>query len=209
MSESGFYWVLGGVALYGAIHSFLASHTAKRLAERVFGHAARRFYRLGFVILALLTAPPLLLLPLLLPDRPLYSIPPPWVYLTLALQGLALLGLFVAIRQTGSAAFLGLQQITRPQPLITRAGPDQLVTVGVYRLVRHPIYMFSFILIWLMPVVTWNILALMLGLTLYTFIGVLFEERKLSAEFGAAYEAYRRRTPMVFPRLFPRRERFS
>lgn len=205
MAESSFFWVLAGVALYGTIHSLLASHAAKRLAERAFGCAARRFYRLGFVILALLTAPPLLLLPLLLPDRPLYSIPSPWVYLTLTLQGLAMLGLLAAIRQTGTAAFLGLRQIARPQPLISRAGPDQLVTVGVYRFVRHPIYTFSFILIWLMPVVTWNILALMLGLTLYTFIGVLFEERKLSAEFGPAYEAYRRRTPMVFPRLFPRR----
>lgn len=205
MAESGFFWVLSGVALYGAIHSFLASHAAKRLAERTFGRAARRFYRLGFVILALLTAPPLLLLPLLLPDRPLYSIPLPWAYFTLALQGLALLGLLATIRQTGTAAFLGLQQITQPQPLISRAAPDQLVTVGFYRFVRHPIYSFSLILIWLMPVVTWNILALMFGLTLYTFIGVLFEERKLSAEFGTAYEAYRRNTPMVFPRLFPRR----
>lgn len=205
MAESGFFWVLAGVALYGAIHSFFASHTAKRLAERTLGHVARRFYRLGFVILALLTAPPLLFLPLLLPDRPLYSIPPPWVYLTLAVQGLAFLGLLAAIRQTGTAAFLGLQQIAQPQPLISRAGPGQLVTTGLYRFVRHPIYTFSFLLIWLMPVVSWNILALMLGLTVYTFIGVLFEERKLSAEFGAAYEAYRRSTPMVIPRFFSRR----
>ena len=89
----------------------------------------------------------------------------------------------------------------QPVWLRTRAGPEQLVTRGFYRYVRHPIYTFSFLLIWLIPVVTWNILALMIGLTIYTFIGTLLEERKLREEFGAVYDEYRRETPMVFPKI--------
>ncbi len=209
MAESGFWWVLLACGLYGALHSALASHAAKGWAERRFGETARRTYRLGYVVIAALTGLLLLLFPLalrrFLPDPMLYAIPMPWVLLTLALQTLAALGVLQTVRLTGAAAFLGLQQLSRPAPLRTRSGPEQLVSRGFYRYVRHPIYSFSFLLIWLMPVVTWNILALMIGLTVYTFIGTLLEERKLSEEFGPAYAEYRRRTPMVFPRIWPGR----
>lgn len=193
--------ILIAVAVYGGLHSLLASHAAKRWAERRFGVTAQRLYRLGYVVFAVVTSPALLLLPVLLPDQPLYRIPMPWVLLTLALQLAALLGLASAVGQTGSGAFLGLSQLNRPEPLIRTARPDLLSTGGLYRYVRHPIYTCTFVLIWLMPVVSANLLALMVGLTLYTFIGTLFEERKLRAEFGAAYEAYARRTPMVIPFL--------
>ena len=201
MADTGFWWVLLATALYGALHSFLASHTAKGWAERTLGDTARRYYRLAYVVIATATTLLLLLLPLILNDRWIYAIPMPWLLLTLALQGLALLGLFITVGLTGSASFLGLRQTTHPAPLRTRAGPEQLVTRGFYRYVRHPIYSFSFLLIWLIPVVTWNILALMIGLTIYTFIGTLLEERKLREEFGAVYDEYRRKTPMVFPKI--------
>ncbi|HMN61566.1 MAG TPA: isoprenylcysteine carboxylmethyltransferase family protein [Anaerolinea sp.] len=205
MQNTGFWWMILAVAVYGALHSLLASHAAKGWAERQFGENARRFYRLFFVVFALITSPVLLILVLVLPDRPLYTIPMPWVLLTLSLQGLALFGLNAAVGQTGSAAFLGLQQISHPVPLRSRAGPEQLATGGLYRYVRHPIYTTTFVLIWLIPVVTWNIFGLMLGFTIYTFIGTLFEERKLREEFGEAYEAYRRKTPMVIPFIGSRR----
>ena len=64
---------------------------------------------------------------------------------------------------------------------------------------RHPIYSFSFILLWLMPVMSWNLLALAIGLSLYMLIGIGFEERKLVAEFGQAYVEYRQRTRMLIP----------
>jgi protein-S-isoprenylcysteine O-methyltransferase Ste14 len=201
MANMGFWVVLGAVAIYGALHSLLASHAAMGWAEARFGQRAQRVYRLAFVVIALFTALPLLVLPLLLPDRLIYAIPMPWVLLTLALQGLALLGVFKTVSLTGSEAFLGVRQLSHPMPLRSRSGPEQLVTRGFYRTVRHPIYSFSFVLIWLMPVVSWNVLALMIGLTIYTLVGVLLEEHKLRAEFGPAYETYRRETPMVIPRL--------
>jgi protein-S-isoprenylcysteine O-methyltransferase Ste14 len=53
-----------------------------------------------------------------------------------------------------------------------------------------------------MPVMSWNLLALNLGVTLYFIIGSRFEEDKLLDEFGEAYAEYRRRTPAFLPRLF-------
>ncbi|MFN7037866.1 MAG: methyltransferase family protein, partial [Bellilinea sp.] len=75
-------------------------------------------------------------------------------------------------------------------------------TWGLYRWVRHPLYTCSLLFLWLMPVMSWNLLALNLGVTLYFIIGSRFEEDKLLDEFGEAYAEYRRRTPAFLPRLF-------
>ena len=72
---------------------------------------------------------------------------------------------------------------------------------GLYRFVRHPLYTAGLVIIWLMPVMTCNLLALNIGLTLYVLIGAVYEERKLLKEFGQAYAAYRQRTPMLIPGL--------
>ena len=57
----------------------------------------------------------------------------------------------------------------------------------------------SLLFIWLMPVMTTSVLALNLGLTAYIYIGSLFEERRLVAEFGEPYTAYQRRVPRLIP----------
>jgi protein-S-isoprenylcysteine O-methyltransferase Ste14 len=74
-----------------------------------------------------------------------------------------------------------------------------LVVRGLYRWVRHPLYTAGLVLIWLSPVMTANLLALNAGLTIYIVAGAMLEERKLQAEFGEAYAAYKRRTPMLIP----------
>jgi methanethiol S-methyltransferase len=75
------------------------------------------------------------------------------------------------------------------------------VVAGLYKLVRHPLYTCGLILVWLPPVMTWNLLAFAIGATVYILIGAYFEERKLVAEFGQAYLDYRKRTPMLIPGL--------
>ncbi len=130
------------------------------------------------------------------PDRTLYVIPPPWLYLTLLLQALAAIALMAAVIQTGALAFVGLRQLAGPTE------PAGLVTGGFYHYVRHPMYLFGLIILWLIPVMTVNTLVLYSGLTVYLLLGAWFEERKLLAEYGAAYAAYRARTPMLIPIRF-------
>jgi methanethiol S-methyltransferase len=43
----------------------------------------------------------------------------------------------------------------------------------------------------------------------YILLGVRFEERDLVAQFGASYEHYRRRVPMLMPRVLGRRSRLA
>lgn len=196
---TGFWWVLAAILAFGLVHSLTASHAAKRLAERAGGTLARRWYRLGYGALSVLALLPALALAALLPDRRIYAVPVPWVLLTLGVQGLALLALARSGISTDFWLFIGLRQLGEPAPLIAERPAAALVTGGLYRYVRHPLYTATLALFWATPVMTWNWLALSLGATLYILAGIYFEERKLLAEFGRAYAAYRRRTPMLLP----------
>lgn len=194
---TGFWWVLLAVALYGLLHSLLAAHTAKRLAARAFGEAlVTRYYRLFFSLQGGLTFLPALLLVWLLPDRRLWAVPFPWVLLTLAVQALAVVGLLVGVSQTGAMRFIGLEQALEPDSV---RQPPHLVARGLYRWVRHPLYFCGIVLIWLMPVMSANLLALNLGATAYLLLGTIPEERKLRQELGPVYAEYQKRTPRLIP----------
>jgi protein-S-isoprenylcysteine O-methyltransferase Ste14 len=65
--------------------------------------------------------------------------------------------------------------------------------------VRHPLYTFGLLFIWLTSTVSQNSLTVYIGATLYTLIGAYFEERKLLREFGDSYAEYKKKTPMLIP----------
>jgi protein-S-isoprenylcysteine O-methyltransferase Ste14 len=190
-----FLYIFLAVAVYGVVHSILASLGLKASLRRLIGPEFDRLYRLVYNGLAVITLVPVLGMVALLPDLPLYSIPFPWMLINIAFQGLALLALGVGVWQTGVWTFVGLDQFLKPPS----KKPLRLVVKGLYRYVRHPLYTAGLALIWFTPVITLNVFALNLGFTFYLLLGALFEERKLLKEYGAAYEAYCNRTPMLIP----------
>jgi methanethiol S-methyltransferase len=200
--NTGFLIILIACGLYGVIHSILASTTVKTLAKQRWGQISyRRFYRLSFVFIAFVTTLPLFVLVPLLPDQIIYRIPTAWLPLTLVIQAFAGLALLAGVLQTGAMVFLGIQQfIETGNPDHTPAS-DKLVVSGLYRWVRHPLYTASFFLLWLTPIMSWNLLALNLGLSIYMLVGTIFEEQKLVRQFGQEYLNYRRRTPRIIPGL--------
>lgn len=199
MMQTGFWWILLSVALYGVIHSILASLSVKRWTAAHLGTPTyQRYYRLFFSFQAFILFLPILALAVFLPDQIIYRIPQPWVWLTVILQVLAIILLLDSINQTGAMRFIGFEQALQKQ-----AGERKLPLVehGMYRYVRHPIYTNIFVIMWLMPIMTWNLLALAIGVNLYNMIGAKLEERKLLLEFGQAYDQYRRKTPFMVPLL--------
>jgi protein-S-isoprenylcysteine O-methyltransferase Ste14 len=196
--------ILLAVAIYGVVHSWLASLGVKAWARRRYGELAERLYRFTYNLFAALTLLPVLVLPALLPDRRLYSVPMPWALCLMVLQLLAVGALGVGLLQTGLWAFLGLKQLAGRREI---GEDDQLVVSGLYRWVRHPLYTAGLVFLWATPVMTRNLLSLYVGLSAYLVIGAMFEERKLLATFGEAYARYRVRTPMLIPKLpFQRNE---
>jgi len=195
--QTGFWWILATLVLYGAIHSVLAAHRTKDWVKNWWGERNYlRFYRLFFSIQAAVLFIPVLLLVAILPDQIIYRISAPWIYLTVALQILALVGIVHTIMLTGMLRFTGVLQAIDPSQA---KKPVALVNRSLYRWVRHPIYTCMFLLVWLVPVMSWNILALNIGISVYNVLGATLEERKLLSEFGKAYEEYRKRTPFIIP----------
>lgn len=199
MLKTGFVWMLAAGLVYGLIHSVLASNYAKSKAVQYFKKAGKKYYRLFFVIIASITTVIYISLIFVFPDQLIYRIPFPWWIITGTLQLAAFLGASASLFQSSTMSFLGLDVIFNPN--IT-APTEYLVIGGMYRFVRHPIYSFSFVIIWFSPYMTWNLLGLFIGVTLYTLIGSIFEENKLIQAFGDEYIAYKSETPAFIPKLF-------
>ncbi len=199
---ASFFLILIAVGLYGLVHSFLASLGFKARLRGWLGPGVERSYRLFYNLFAILTFLPVLSLVQILPDREIYSVPLPWALLMVAVQLLAIAMLLVGLWQTDVFSFLGFRQLLSEET----ADPDRMVVSGLYRWVRHPLYTAGLLFIWFTPLMTSNLLALNLGLTLYLVIGARFEERKLLAEFGPDYARYCQRTPMFIPSRLPARD---
>jgi protein-S-isoprenylcysteine O-methyltransferase Ste14 len=183
---------------YALFHSLLASSWFKNWIRQRFGPGVDRWYRLLYNIVAVLTLLPLFPMLAWLPDRLLYIVPPPWRWLMIGGQLLALIGLGVALLQTDPWHFLGLSQLFTDQSAAESS--SSLTVKGLYCWVRHPLYFFSLIFLWLTPAMTVNVLVTYLLFTLYFYIGSIHEERRLVAEFGQAYRRYQQQVPRLIPR---------
>lgn len=78
----------------------------------------------------------------------------------------------------------------------------KFVTPALYGLVRHPIQTGIVIAMVATPDMTAGRALLALGVILYIFIGLYFEERDLIAEFGTTYRDYKKRVPALFPKFW-------
>ncbi len=188
-------WLILSIALWGIVHSIMASLGFKELLRRTLGNGFMRAYRLLYNIFSVVSFAPILYLTVVLPNQDLYQITRPWSYFMLAGQALSVLFLFVAVLQTDTLSFVGLRQ------LFEEENDGRLVTSGFYRFIRHPLYTFSLLFLWLSPSVSLNSFILYVALTVYILVGAFFEERKLLRVFGREYEEYRSVTPMLIPGL--------
>lgn len=188
-------WLILAIVLWGVFHSLLASTGIKDLFRRAFGNGFMKPYRLAYNIYAVVSLLPVAYLMLILPDRTLYHASPPWDYILRVGQAASVFLLLVAVIQTDILSFAGLRQLFQEEK------KGKLITAGLYRFVRHPLYTFSLLILWLSSKMSLNFFVVYLALTIYVLVGIIFEERKLLLEFGQEYVEYRSSTPMLIPGL--------
>ncbi|WP_396589583.1 methyltransferase family protein [Allomuricauda sp. R78024] len=71
--------------------------------------------------------------------------------------------------------------------------------VSFYKYTRHPLYLGGIMGLWFTPVMSATHLVFAVLLTLYFFIGALYEEKDLKENFKSKYLAYMKKTPMMIP----------
>jgi methanethiol S-methyltransferase len=96
--------------------------------------------------------------------------------------------------------FIGLRQIylhltNKPYTPIAFKMPT------IYKYIRHPVYLGTLIVFWATPEMTLGHLFLASGMTLYTLIGVRYEEHDLCTLYGEDYNRYMQAVGMLFPKL--------
>jgi methanethiol S-methyltransferase len=69
----------------------------------------------------------------------------------------------------------------------------------LYKYVRHPMMTSLLVALWVTPHMTFGHLLLSVGMSVYVFVGVHFEERSLARELGLSYVGYQASTPKFLP----------
>ena len=80
--------------------------------------------------------------------------------------------------------------------------PVALTIKGPYKWVRHPLYLFVLVMIWLCPSLTTDRLLFNILWSVWIFVGTILEERDLVTQFGDAYREYQQNVSMLFPFKF-------
>lgn len=193
--------IIFSMIVFSVLHSLLAGQTLKQAARNRFGDQAYHgTYRLVYNLLAALLLVPAMAALFLFPGGVIWSVEGSLSLAFRALQLVGLVGLVVSLLQIDLGQFTGLSQLKAyldgtPLPLPT----EPLQVRGVYRLVRHPLYLFSLLVLWPMPTMTEAMLVFNIVSTFYFVFGSLLEERRLIAVFGEAYLDYRRSVPWLIP----------
>jgi protein-S-isoprenylcysteine O-methyltransferase Ste14 len=188
-------------ALFGFVHSLLAANKVKRL----FIHRLRdliAFYRLFYVLSSLA------LLYLILrisphPEMTIYKLDPPFDVVILILQLLSFAGLIWSLKYFSIKEFLGFSQILRwKRKIYDLSEMDEKLTLiigGPYKFSRHPLYLFFILVLALKSEMDLYYLTCLICIIAYTYVGSIFEEKKLEIQFGEKYTNYKNSVPRIIP----------
>jgi protein-S-isoprenylcysteine O-methyltransferase Ste14 len=182
------------LGLFALQHSVMARPAFKRMFARVAPPAIERstFVLASSAALALL----------FWQWRPLggvvWDVEAPWARAALLAASASGWGIvFVSSWLLDHFALFGLRQVWAHWRGATPT-PAPFSTPGLYRFVRHPIYLGFTLAFWATPTMSVTHLVFASATTLYMLLAIQLEERDLLAEHPE-YAEYRRRVPMLVP----------
>jgi methanethiol S-methyltransferase len=179
----GLLWVS-----YGIVHSVLASDSVKKVFNT-------KYYRLIYNLIAIVLLIPILYFQLTVESKRLMEDSIFNQLLGGIMMSAGIFMMYISIRGYASREFLGLD--------FDHKEPDMLKTDGLSEFIRHPLYTGTLLFFWgtFGFFSTEIFLTTALFITIYVRIGIHFEEKKLVRVYGKQYEEYRKKVPMLIPRL--------
>lgn len=192
-------YLIAGVCAFSVLHTFTASVRMKeRMKNAVGPRIFDGWYRAFYNALSSVTLLPLLIVALH-PSTTLWNVGKGLAFGFRVIEFAGIIGIVASLMLIDWKSFIGIRQVVQyfqPKEIVAT---DTLITSGLYRFVRHPLYFFSLLVIWFVPVMTINWMIFSLLISLYFYIGSFYEEKKMVAQFGDSYRSYQRRVPRLFP----------
>ena len=179
---------------FGAVHSILAGAGAKHRLNALFGAT----YRLSYNLFAVFHIGAVWVFGQMALDAAPFALEPGIETALMAIRVLGVVVLVLALREYDLGLFSGLKQIRENKKGASTNGDEPLVTDGLHRFVRHPLYLGATMIFWGGAVSDFGLATAVWG-SLYLFIGARHEERSLSALYGDAYAEYKSRVPAFIP----------
>ena len=108
------------------------------------------------------------------------------------------------LKQAGQAPEKGTTSQRQDEPLFEFEKTTSLVTRGIYRYIRHPLYSSLLLLAWgiFFKRPDWTGLLFVLAASLFLIITASIEEQENIRYFGPAYQEYMRHTRRFIPFLY-------
>jgi protein-S-isoprenylcysteine O-methyltransferase Ste14 len=204
--------VIAATALFGIVHSALASHAAKRGAAKLLGTRNRNgLYRVFYIAQSVLTFSALADYIRRKPDRVLYESTKSIATAMRMSQAACLAAAIWAAYEVGLSRISGMASFNawragkevgpEPEaqgPACSRGG--RLQANGPFKISRHPLNFWPVPIFFLNPKMTVNLLAFALTALAYLYVGSAHEEARLRATYGDEYRNYQRSgVPFYFP----------
>src|SRR6478735_1847987 len=181
---------------FSLFHSLFASEGFKKYMQGLM-QKKYKYYRVLYSVFALISLAVILLYQLSITTVMLWKVPLAEMIFAGAgsILGLSIMTIFIKkffFELSGANVFRS-----------TKSSND-LFQSGLYKHVRHPLYAATLLFIWsiffLYP--SMDDLISCFCITVYTLVGIHFEEKKLIKAYGTSYIQYRLITPMIIPKFY-------
>jgi methanethiol S-methyltransferase len=194
--------------VFALIHSITVARWFKELCTRFFGETFMRvWYRFLYSAVSGVTAAIAIYLIMQVPNRAIWTAPTWLRWLLHAVQVAGFVFGAQAFQYLDKWEFMGFRQVLRYLAKGEIAGnlegltERELVTTGVYGIVRHPLYVAGLIIFTFSPNISVNGLTITVLADLYFLFGMFIEERRFLKIFGDQYREYMAKVPRMIPRL--------
>lgn len=154
-----------------------------------------QFYRLYYTLFAFISLVFILIFLIRTPsyflfNRTIFS------YITGSVIGLTGVSIMIVCIRKYFTQLSGLKSIYQ-----VKKSSNELMINGIHTYLRHPLYAGTFLFIWGLWLI-FPFLSLLITnfiITIYTIIGIHWEEKKLVNEFGESYVQYQSKVPKLIP----------
>lgn len=182
--------------LFGLVHSVFASGSVKRKAE-VMLKQYYKFYRISYSVVSIVILCFVVWYHFYIYSIFLWSKSNAEIVIA-ALVGAAGITIMITCVKKYFLNVTGINLLLKREPV------KDLQITGLHKFVRHPLYTGTLLFVW--GIFLWQpLLSNLIScicITIYTRLGIYFEEKKLVKEFGQPYVTYSQKTPMLIPNFF-------